>query len=202
MIYPSTETLNELFSYDSITGKLYWKPRENSMFTSDRSAKIWNTKYANKEAGTVASVKNSDTLKYIHVSIFNKLYRAHVLIWLMIHGNINGVIDHIDGNGLNNKMDNLRDIPQSTNVRKCKMRKNNTTGYRGVTVTASGKFSVSITKNRKKINLGIFEDIIYASKIYSTAALILEGEVFSETIPFKQNSPEYESVKNKLGISP
>lgn len=48
--------------------------------------------------------------KYWQVVIFKKVFKAHRLVYLLTHGSIdkNLVIDHIDGNGLNNKVENLR----------------------------------------------------------------------------------------------
>lgn len=195
---PPPEVLHKLLTYDPSTGKLFWKPRDINMFRTERAYKAWNTRYANIEAGTISKVSKSDTLAYIQVSIDDRLYRAHMLIWIMHNNTISGVIDHIDGDGLNNKLSNLRDIKQSSNIRKCKMRKNNTNGYRGVSLTDSGKYAVAITKNRKKIHLGRYTDIAYAGRVYATAELILEGEVFSECIPFDINSEEYKNIIAKI----
>lgn len=194
---PTQELLLQLLTYSPSTGKLLWNERPIEMFKTSRACTIWNKKYSGKEAGTISNVKNSD-LQYIHISINNKIYRAHMLIWIMIHGNIEGIIDHIDGNGLNNILINLRDISQSKNIRKCKMRKNNSSGHRGVTLTESGRYAVCIMIDRKKIHLGRYDDIQYASMIYSTAALIISGETFSESPAFEEDTTEYKFIENKI----
>ena len=121
-----------------------------------------------------------------------------MLIWIMIHGDIEGIVDHIDGNGLNNTLINLRDISQSKNIRKCKMRKNNSSGYRGVALTTNGKYAVSIMIDRKKIHLGRYNNIQHASMIYSTAALIISGETFAESPAFEADTTEYKFIENKI----
>lgn len=41
---------------------------------------------------------------------------VHRLVYSAFYGSIKGVIDHIDGNKLNNNLDNLRDVTQSQNM--------------------------------------------------------------------------------------
>lgn len=50
------------------------------------------------------------------------------------------VVDHIDGNSLNNHIDNLRLIHKSSNTRNAKMYSNNTSGITGVYFDKKGKY--------------------------------------------------------------
>lgn len=84
-------------------------------------------------------------------------------------GTPNGsVTDHIDGNSLNNTRGNLRVVGQNINSFNCGLKKNNTTGFRGVSFSKkSKKYESYIKVNRKKINLGYYskiEDAVFARK--------------------------------------
>lgn len=78
------------------------------------------------------------------------------------------IVDHIDGNPLNNTRKNLRICTQKQNSRNCKIAKNNTTGYPGVSlIKKSGRYRARIMVNRKEIRLGHYialEDAINARK--------------------------------------
>ncbi len=64
----------------------------------------------------------------------NRTTQVHRIIWQLFNGTIPDgfVIDHIDGNSLNNKISNLRLITQAENSRNVRKRKNNTSGVVGV----------------------------------------------------------------------
>jgi hypothetical protein len=69
------------------------------------------------------------------------------------------LIDHIDGNGLNNQRKNLRLANKSINAINSKIRNTNKSGYKGIFWNKKSKlWQVSITKNYKKINLGTYKN--------------------------------------------
>jgi len=76
------------------------------------------------------------------------------------------VVDHIDGNPLNNKKSNLRVCTQKNNIRNRKnINKNNKSGIRGVSWDKiRNKWVGQIMYNRKHIHLGYFEDKNNATK--------------------------------------
>lgn len=100
---PTKQELLEIFEYDKQSGVLTWKPRKFSSLLANG----WNSKYANKIVG----VKNS--AGYLVLSINNTKYLAHRIIWKMINNEEPVVVDHIDGNPLNNSIDNLRAADES-----------------------------------------------------------------------------------------
>lgn len=78
------------------------------------------------------------------------------------------VIDHIDNNPANNRVENLQIISFRENSTKDK--KNKTSKFRGVSWYKVGKkWRAAITINRKPINLGHYESEEEASRIYEKA---------------------------------
>jgi hypothetical protein len=65
---------------------------------------------------------------------------VHRILWVMRNGEIdaNLDVDHIDGNSLNNSVENLRLVSTAVNLRNQKQRKNNSTGVTGVHFTTNG----------------------------------------------------------------
>jgi hypothetical protein len=70
---------------------------------------------------------------YLILKIKGKQYKSHRLVWLLENGKFpDNVIDHINRNKLDNRIVNLRDVPQSVNVENTKRYKNKDTGIVGV----------------------------------------------------------------------
>lgn len=89
-----------------------------------------------------------------------------------LKGEIPNVVDHIDGNTLNNDIKNLRSVTASNNAMNCKTPVNNTSGQKGVYFHKSiGKYTASIRVDGKLTHLGTFIDF------YSAKQARLEGEV-------------------------
>jgi hypothetical protein len=87
------------------------------------------------------------------------------------------VIDHLDGNPLNNQKSNLRICTHADNMRNSKIPINNTSGFKGVSFfKKNNTYMSSIRFNDKKIYLGLFIDPIDAAKAYNAAALKYHGE--------------------------
>ena len=71
----------------------------------------------------------------------------------------NMVVDHIDGNTMDNRKSNLRIVTQQQNSWNKSVAVNNTSGVKGVSrVRRSGKWVSRITHNGKRITLGTFEN--------------------------------------------
>lgn len=68
------------------------------------------------------------------------MYQLHRIIWILHYGSIenNLRIDHIDGNGLNNLVNNLRLVSPKLNNRNRRMQTNNKSGVSGVRLHNSG----------------------------------------------------------------
>jgi len=88
---------------------------------------------------------------------------------------IEELVDHIDGDKLNNQRDNLRVATDSQNVCNKRMQRNNTTGYRGVQKSGK-KWSAGIDVNGIHTHLGVFATPEEAAQAYDVAALHYHGE--------------------------
>jgi hypothetical protein len=87
------------------------------------------------------------------------------------------VIDHLDGNTLNNQKNNLRICTHAENMRNSKINKNNKSGYKGVVYQInSNNYKAQIKFNNKTINIGSYIDPIDAARAYNAAALKYHGE--------------------------
>lgn len=85
-------------------------------------------------------------------------------------------VDHIDGNGLNNRRSNLRLATHSENQRNSKTPKSNTSGIKGVSWAANvNKWKATISFDNKQKHLGFFSEKADAAKAYADAAQRIHG---------------------------
>lgn len=81
-------------------------------------------------------------------------------------------VDHKDFNGLNNQKINLRCCTQRNNNRSSNIRKNNTTGFKGVTFSKLRVvYHSQIMVDRKHIHCGTFDNKEDAARAYDEAAI-------------------------------
>lgn len=81
----------------------------------------------------------------------------------------NYIVDHINGNKLDNRKSNLRICTSMDNSHNMKIFKTNTSGHTGVCKTKSGKYEASIVANYKHIYLGVYDDFDNACEAYNAA---------------------------------
>lgn len=113
-----------LFSYDDIEGGLYWLPRSGP--------RNWNSRFAGTRVGCV------NRYGYRQLLYRKRSYHEHRVVWLWHHGVWpSDLIDHINRVRLDNRIENLRDVPPSVNRRN--------TDARYVYQTPSGSWSLSYT---------------------------------------------------------
>lgn len=91
------------------------------------------------------------------------------------------VVDHKDGNGLNNIKVNLRVCDPVENAQNLKLYESNSTGAPGVQHYSGGRYRAQIRHNTKLIHLGLFDTIEEASSAYEVAKRKLHGEFIRPT---------------------
>jgi hypothetical protein len=158
--------LLQRFRYDPNTGELWLRPRDSDHWR-DRA---WNTRYTTSQAGRVFD--NGKGKKYRIVVADSVQMFAHRVIWCMHYGGWPAEIDHIDGNGLNNMLDNLREVTRTENSRNHRRRSKNTSGVTGVHwFKRTGQWRAEIKVSGICISLGYYDDIFSAAAARKSAEL-------------------------------
>ena len=95
------------------------------------------------------------------------------------------VVDHVNGNGLDNRRENLRICTISQNTRHSRgVQPNNTSGFIGVSWhQRAAKWCAQICYRREKIYLGVFDSAIDAAIARDAAAVRLHGEFAKLNFP-------------------
>lgn len=166
------EYLKECLTYDSETGIFTWLKRPRKHFKTERAWKVFNSQYAGKPAGAKKTDKKSRT-SYLIIQIDGKNYRAHRLAWFYVHGKWpDNQIDHINGNGMDNRLENLRDVTHRQNQINSKTRRDNISGVKGVFWCKTyKKFRALIQINGKQKHLGLFSTLEAAAAARAAAEL-------------------------------
>lgn len=94
------------------------------------------------------------------------------------------IVDHINGNGMDNRRANLRLCSQAANLQRGRIRSSNTSGFRGVS-KSNGKWKAQIAHERKNKHLGYFSTKEDAAKAYDTAAAKIFGKYAGLNFPAK-----------------
>ena len=122
---------------------------------------------------------NNDGYEIVSHGFYQNTY--HRIVFWLSTGEDPKYIDHKDGNPKNNSIENLRACTQSQNNANTGINKVNTSGYKGVTWNKScGKWHAQIKDHKKRVYLGVYDDIKEAAKAYDDAAIRIYGE-FAKT---------------------
>lgn len=115
------DLVKQLFNYEN--GKLYWKEK--------------SSKYSNNIIGS--EFGNVKPKGYIQGTVLGKQYLLHHLVYLYHHGILPKMIDHINGDKTDNRIENLRTCNTSENSCNRGATKRNTTGHKGVFHVKDGR---------------------------------------------------------------
>lgn len=150
--FESAEEVRAFLDYEAMTGFLYWR--------AGRGRRI---------GGKRAGFAMADG--YWAVMLKRRRIGAHILVWAWNHGRWpEGVIDHIDHDRGNNRIENLRDVSPSINSQnRSGPEKFNKSGYLGVTARPDGKFEAKIHAGGKDFYLGRYATAHEAHTVYQAA---------------------------------
>lgn len=169
----SAKYIKECLDYNPETGIFVWKDRPLSHFKSEAGWKIFHSSFSGLKAGSVNVMSCGKS--YIRIRILGKYWLAHRLAWIIVNGSIdeNLEIDHIDGNGTNNSIRNLRLVNRTLNAQNHKMQKSNKSGVVGVYFDSNcGKWRAQITSNKVKYDLGCYSEFNEAVMARKSAELL------------------------------
>lgn len=155
----------ELLDYDPETGVLTWR------------RPVAHPRFAGRVAGTVHDRRRPGP-SYISLQVDGKKYLGHRLAWLIVYGNWpQGIIDHINGDGTDNRLRNLREATGSQNQHNSRLRSDSSTGLKGVSISRrENKYRATIKRNGRQVYLGLFSTAQEAHAAYCEAADELHGE--------------------------
>lgn len=159
---PTLEFLREILHYDPDTGVFTWRVLRG--MTRIKPGDV---------AGNKVTVSSGHV--YWQISIDSVMYSAHTLARFYMTGVWPPIlVDHKDGNGLNNVYTNLRDATVAMNQhnRKC-AQKGNSLGFMGVTrvtrKSGEDRFNARIKVNMRRVFLGQYLTAEEAGKAYLSA---------------------------------
>jgi hypothetical protein len=144
--------VRELFSYDPATGLLSRRVRTSK----------------STQVGEIAGNVAADG--YRRLQIDNATHTAHRIVWLHQTGSLpTMMIDHIDGDRDNNRMENLRDVTHGENCQNLrKPLTNNKLGVLGVSPYGE-RFRAVIAVNGVTTKIGAFKTVQEAYAAYIEA---------------------------------
>lgn len=114
---------------------------------------------------------------YLRTRINGKLELNHRITYLWHYGNLPKFVDHIDGNKLNNRIENLRSANVVENQQNAKLSVKNTSGYKNVSFCPqTKKWAVKIKVCKIQKTIGRYDDVELADLVAQEARAKYHGK--------------------------
>ena len=177
----TAEQLRAVLDYDPDTGLFRWKKGIDHW----RAGLAAGTKGRTRETGTDyvfiglgTTSRGIQKRPYIVLGVKKRVYRAHRLAWLYVYGEWpKGQVDHINGDSTDNRIANLRIATNSQNSMNRGLRRDNTSGVKGVSWSKKmRKWLVHIAVDGRLMHIGLFDTIEEAKAARIEVAKRLHGE--------------------------
>lgn len=136
--------------------------------------KVWRPNGV--KVGDVAGSNKGDG--YLRICLDNRRYGVHNIIWFFVNGTWPRRIDHEDRDTTHNWIENLRVASRAQNMHNSKVRSDNRSGLKGVSLRANGTYEATVTVGGKKIYSERFNSKIDAHRAYCVVAKRTFGEFF------------------------
>lgn len=151
----TAERLARLFFIDFENGRLFW-----------REPTKYHPRLVGIEAGCTSKQHNGK--QYWVVKIDGRAFKRGRLMFIALHGRMpTPCVDHINGDSLNDRPENLREASITENSWNHKARARRIKLPMGVRISASsGRFQARISYNKKQLHLGAFDTPEEASAVY------------------------------------
>jgi len=135
---------------------------------------------------------------YIQCCVDSKKSTLHRLVFLYHHGYLPDIVDHVDGDHNNNRIENLQEATKSENAMKSRRNKVSKTGYIGVYKAYKQKdgtqmYRAVITVDNVQITLGVFK----TKRLASIARRKAEAKHFGHNTPIYDKRTERDKKENK-----
>lgn len=150
---PTIERLQELLAYDPATGALTWR------------GNFGGKRVAGNVAGTTKRTTKNNL--YVVVKVDYTIIGAHIVAWALMTGAWpNSLLDHKNGDGRDNRWENLREATWRINAQNMGLSSRNKLGVQGVVQMPGGTFRATIV-------LGSYGTETEAEKVYAAAHALL-----------------------------
>ncbi|EJH7012893.1 HNH endonuclease [Salmonella enterica] len=158
MALPSNERLNELFSYDPLTGYLIRKVQSGKAM-----------------AGSHCMAPNKEG--YYRAWVDSRLFMVHRIVWKMTNGDEPKIIDHINGIVTDNRLENLRPATDSQNAWNTNGLAKPVGVYWHAPKNGNRKhcWQARVSFKGKDISLGLYDDLADAIRAYNEGAAKYQG---------------------------
>lgn len=166
---PPVETLRKILRYDPDTGRLFWKSRTPDLFKTTRGKKLRTAEHACRQfndrfAGTEAFTAKQSGGARVGQLLGKGSFLAHRIAYAIYHGvEVQGEIDHINGDRSDNRIVNLRLATRSEQSRNMPRPCTNTSGRIGVFwISRLNKWGAGITVDGTSHWLGYYDSFDHA----------------------------------------